>query len=323
MIFIHREPQSVRSMLVERVFRRVQVSRSPDAPPPRFIVRQYTKSLLSPEPLRSVRVRLDVRAFRIEQSRVYVLLPRTEACGRCVLYLHGGSYVATFTRQHWNFLAKIAEKTKSVVIAPDYPLAPGHRWSDAYRMLFALWKRMEEFLPCTATALMGDSAGGGLALGFVQALRDAHLTMPASVIMLSPWLDVTLENPQIKALSSVDPFLNVEALRGAGKAWAGRSNPRRMEISPIYGHFEGLPPMSLFIGTKDLLLADCRRFRELCAVTGAQLDYYEYEGMLHVWMLLPIRESEHAVAQIVGILATQAQCVDVGAVVEFSREDER
>jgi acetyl esterase/lipase len=96
-----------------------------------------------------------------------------------------------------------------------------------------------------------------------------------------------------------------------------------MEISPIYGHFEGLPPMSLFVGTKDLLLADCRRFRELCAATGAQLDYYEYEGMLHVWMLLPIRESEHAVAQIAGILATQTQCVDINAVLEFSREDER
>jgi len=319
MIFTHREPQSIRSMLVEQVFRRAGVSHGPNGLRPRFIVRQYTKSLLSPDPPRGIRVRLDVRSFSIGQSRVHVLIPRIDGCGRCILYLHGGSYVATFTRQHWNFLAKIAEKTKSVIIAPDYPLAPEHRWSEAYRVLFALWKRMGEFLPYTSTVLMGDSAGGGLALGFVQALRDSHLAMPASVIMLSPWLDVTLENPQIEVLSPTDPFLNVEALRVAGKAWAGRSNPRRMEISPIYGHFEDLPPLSLFIGTKDLLLADCRKFRDLCVVANAKLDYYEYEGMLHVWMLLPIRESGYAVAQIMGIVATQAQCIDIGSVLAFAR----
>ncbi len=322
MIFMNHEPQSVRSMLVEQVFRSAQVSHGQDSSPPRFIVRQYTKSLLAAEPPLVIRARLDVKSFSIAESRVHVLIPRFEGCGRCILYLHGGSYVATFTRQHWNFLAKIAEKTKSVIIAPDYPLASEHHWSEAYRMLFALWERMGEFLPRKSIVLMGDSAGGGLALGFVQALRDARLTMPASVIMLSPWLDVTLENPQIGTLSPVDPFLNVEALRVAGKAWAGRSNPRRMEISPIYGHFEDLPPLSLFIGTKDLLLADCRKFRGLCAVTDAHLDYYEYEQMLHVWMLLPIRESGHAVAQIAGLLATQAQCADIDAVLEFSKEDE-
>ena len=319
MIFIHREPQSIRSMLVEQVFRRAGVSLGPNASRPRFIVRQYTKSLLSPDPPRGIRARLDVRSFSVEQSRVHILIPRIDGCEHCILYLHGGSYVATFTRQYWNFLAKIAEKTKSVIIAPDYPLAPEHRWSEAYRVLFALWKRMGEYLPCASIILMGDSAGGGLVLGFVQTLRDAHLAMPASVIMLSPWLDVTLENPQIEVLSPADPFLNVEALRVAGKAWAGRSNPRRMEISPIYGHFEDLPPLSLFIGTKDLLLADCRKFRDICVVTGAKLDYYEYEGMLHVWMLLPIRESGYAVEQIMGIVATQAQCIDIGSVLEFAR----
>jgi acetyl esterase/lipase len=321
MIFIHRESQSIRSMLVERVFRHAQVSGGPDSPPPRFIVRQYTKSLLTPEPPRGIRARLEVKSFSIAGSHVHVLVPRFEGCGRCVLYLHGGSYIATFTRQHWNFLAKIAEKTRSVIIAPDYPLAPEHRWAETYRLLFALWERMGEFLPRKSIVLMGDSAGGGLALGFVQALRDARLALPASVIMLSPWLDVTLENPDIGQLSPVDPFLNIGALRTAGRAWAGRSNPRRMEISPVYGHFEGLPPLSLFIGTKDVLLADCRRLWNICAVTGAPLDYYEYEHMLHVWMLLPIRESEHAVAQIMGILATQAQCADIDAVLKFSRED--
>jgi len=317
MIFIHRQPQSARSMLLERAFRRAGVKESSDSEQPRFIPRQYAKSLLSAEPPLHIRARLGVQSIAVAGSRVHVLMPRFEGCARCILYLHGGSYVATFTRQHWNFLAKLAERTKSVIIAPDYPLAPEHRWADAYRMLFALWDRMGLALPHKDVVLMGDSAGGGLALGFVQALRDAHLAMPASVIMLSPWLDVTMENPQIQTLDEVDPFLSVEALRKAGTAWAGGSNPRRMEISPIYGHFEGLPPMSLFIGTKDILWADCRRLRDICLVTGAHLDYYEYEHMMHVWMLMPIRESKQALDQISGILTTQPECASPDAVQKF------
>ncbi len=302
MIFIHREPQSARSILLERAFRRAGVKEASDNEQPRFLTRQYAKSLLSAEPPLHIRARLDVQSIHIAGSPVHILTPRFQDCPRSILYLHGGSYVTTFTRQHWNFLSKLAERTNSAIIAPDYPLAPKHRWADAYRMLFALWDSIDLILPHKDRVLMGDSAGGGLALGFVQTLRDAHLPMPSSVIMLSPWLDVTLENPQIQTLDELDPFLSIEALRKAGTAWAGGSNPRRMEISPIYGHFENLPPMSLFIGTKDILFPDCRRLHDTCLATNTPLDYYEYKHMIHVWMLMPIPESKQTLDQIAGIL---------------------
>jgi len=317
MVFIRREPQSVQSIVVERAFKRAKVGQTPAAPPARFLVRQYAKSILSSAPTRAVRSRLKVQSIEIAGSPVHALFPESEGCARLVLYLHGGSYIATFTRQHWNFLAKLAEKTRSIIIAPDYPLAPEHRWSDAYRMLFELWDRLDKHGLSENISLMGDSAGGGMALGFAQALRDARRPLPSSVIMLSPWLDVTLSNPRIYKLSPRDPFLNVESLREAGKAWAGTSNPRRHEISPLYGSMSGLPPMSLFIGTKDVLLADCRALWNICAVTGAHLDYYEYENMMHDWMLMPIRESGYATEQIVGILLTQAMCAEPQSVAQF------
>jgi len=294
MIFINRGHQSVRSALFEQVFVRAKISHGPDAPPPRFFMRHYTKSLISSAPTRLVRARLEVRSFEVAGRQVHILMPRAEGCTRLLLYLHGGSYVTTFTRQHWNFLAKLAETTHTAIIAPDYPLAPDKRWSDAYRMLFELWERLSAYVAPGHVGLMGDSAGGGLALGFAQALRDARRPLPAAVVMLSPWLDVTLENPEIQQLSPLDPFLNVEALRAAGRAWASGSNPRRHEISPIYGRLNDLPPLSLFVGTKDILLADCRKLWNICAVTGTHLDYYEYEHMMHVWMLMPIRESGSA-----------------------------
>lgn len=75
--------------------------------------------------------------------------------------------------------------------------------------------------------------------------------------------------------------------------------------------------MSLFIGTKDILWADCRRLRDICLVTGAHLDYYEYEHMMHVWMLMPIRESKQALDQIAGILTTQPECASPDTVQKF------
>ncbi len=315
MIFINRGHQSIRSALFEQVFVRAKINHDPNASPPRFFMRHYTKSLISSTPTRAVRARLEVQSLEVAGRQVHVLMPRTEGCLRLLLYLHGGSYVTTFTRQHWNFLARLAETTQTAIIAPDYPLAPQQRWSDAYRMLFVLWEKLiakvaPGHMGFGHVGLMGDSAGGGLALGFAQALRDARQALPTMVVMLSPWLDVTLENPEIKQLSPLDPFLNVEALRVAGRAWAAGSNPRRYEISPIYGRLNNLPPLSLFVGTKDILLADCRKLWNMCAVTGTHLDYYEYEHMMHVWMLMPIRESGYATEQIAGILATQMPCVD-------------
>ncbi|MCX8013698.1 MAG: alpha/beta hydrolase, partial [Rectinema sp.] len=251
---------------------------------------------------------------------VHVLIPKVQICARSILYLHGGSYLFTFTRQHWNFLARLAERTGSIIIAPDYPLAPGHVWSDAYRFLFSLHEALCRFISFGNIILMGDSAGGGLALGYAMALRDRGLPMPATLILLSPWLDVTLDNPQIADMQNTDPMLNAEALRKAGRAWAGHSNPRRPEISPLYGDVHGLPHVSLFIGTHDLLLPDCRKFKNICTVRGVPLDYYEYEHMMHVWMMLPVDESKEALGQIEGLVMTQAPCIDPDSIRAFAGE---
>lgn len=322
MIFIHKEPPSIRSLLVQQVFRRAGIA-SDSSQTPHFLVRQYTKSILSANPPLHVRARMEVRSLNVAGYPVHALIPNVQACARSILYLHGGSYLFTFTRQHWNFLARLAERTGSIIIAPDYPLAPSHTWAEAYRFLFDLHAALGPVLPFENTMLMGDSAGGGLALGFAMALRDRALQLPASVVMLSPWLDVTLENPQIAEIQQSDPMLNADSLRKAGRAWAGHSNPRRPDISPIYGDARNLPPLSLFIGTCDILLADCRKFRNLCAARGIPLDYYEYEHMMHVWMLLPVDESKEAMDQIEGLVSTQAACLDPDAVRAFFVEEGR
>jgi acetyl esterase/lipase len=147
--------------------------------------------------------------------------------------------------------------------------------------------------------LMGDSAGAGLAFGFAQKLRNEDKPLPAQIILLSPWLDVTMSNPEIAEADKKDRMLGIKGLQMAGKSYAGDQDMKHCLISPIYGDFRGLGRISLFIGTHDVLYADCRKFRQMMREQGIPLNYYEYPKMFHVWIAVTaLKESRSAIGQI-------------------------
>lgn len=309
MIFRYTEAPSVNSLLYERILWAVKVKDSQEAEKPNFRARDYTKGLYSPNPPERLRSRVDISRGEFAGRAVHILSPKgaegapQEGAAPLALYLHGGSYVANATYPHWRFLAGLVEKSKRRVVAPDYPLAPDYSYADAYRMLLPLYCELIAAEPRPKIILAGDSAGGGLALGLALSIRDEKIPQPEAIVMLSPWLDVTMSNPYIVEIDREDPFLNVKALVRAGVSWARGANPRKPAISPLYGNFDNLPPMHLFIGTKDVLIADCRRFRGLCLASRARLTYYEFENMIHDWMLLDFKEARMAADQIAAILA--------------------
>ncbi|MFJ1256964.1 alpha/beta hydrolase fold domain-containing protein [Cupriavidus sp. CuC1] len=137
---------------------------------------------------------------------------------------------------------------------------------------------------------MGDSAGGGMALALAQVARDTGRALPGRLVLLSPFLDATGSNPAIDALEPLDPMLSKLGGIECGRVYAGGDPVTLPQVSPIYGSLRGLPPVTLFIGTHDVLLPDCRTYRALAEQQGLPLRYYEYEGMFHVWMLLPMPE---------------------------------
>lgn len=303
MIFRYSEAPSVNSLLFEKMLWAAKVKESQDAGTPSFRARDYSKSISSPSPPEYYRLRLDIEARESGGRPVHILSPKSGPSSTLVLFLHGGSYVINATRPHWRFLARLVEKTGCTVVAPDYPLAPEYGYSDAYVMIMGLYKELLGGMESRNVVLMGDSAGGGLALGMAQMIRDEKMPQPRTLIMLSPWLDVTMSNPYIQEIDPEDPFLNIQALIRAGAAWARGANPRKPLISPLYGSFDNLPPMHLFIGTKDVLAADCRRFRGFCIAAKADLSYYEFENMVHDWMLLDFKEAKMAARQIASIVS--------------------
>ena len=195
-------------------------------------------------------------------------------------------------------LAALVTDLNCTVIAPDYPLAPRHTVDDAFAMLDQLYRELLVTIQPENLVVMGDSAGGGLTLALAQKLRDDGLPQPAHLTLLSPWLDVTLVNPEVAPLVKQDPMLEPVSLKAAGLAWAGKRLPTDPLVSPIYGSLKGLAPISLFTGTHDLLFADCRKLQAQAAAQNIPIDYHQAEGMLHVWMLIPTPEAKLAVAQI-------------------------
>ncbi|MCE5255958.1 MAG: alpha/beta hydrolase [Spirochaetaceae bacterium] len=327
LLFRYTESPSRNSILWEKVLWTVKVKESQNSDFRKsqrvFNVGDFSKSITSPSPPEHLLLGIKVEQYQLTGRNIFILsprkplqvdldgLPRLKAVAKRrrapespkrVLFLHGGSYVVNATIQHWAFLSHIIEATGCTVIAPDYPLAPEANYSSAYNLLRQLYMDLVKQVKPSDLTLMGDSAGGGLCLGFAQLIRNEGLPSPSNVIMLSPWLDVTLSNPAIQAIDPEDPFLNLEALRDAGRAWAGGANPRKPLISPLYGKFTGLPPLHLFIGTKDIMMADCKRLADRCHELNVKFGDYVFENMLHDWALFDFKEAKSAQKQIASII---------------------
>lgn len=238
----------------------------------------------------------------INHRNVFTLRPKHHSTDKYILYLHGGAYVQNFVRQHWTFIGLLIDTLHCTVIAPDYPLAPKHSFKDAYSMVVELYKELLHEVHPSNLILMGDSAGGGFALALAQFLFTECIPQPSQIFLLSPWLDVTLQNPEIAVIDAQDPFLGIDGLRKAGLAYSGNSDPHHFMLSPINGSMEGLGKIYLFIGTRDILVADSRRLKLAMERKGISLHYSEYEDMIHVWMLLSFPESKNAQHEIIRLI---------------------
>lgn len=202
-----------------------------------------------------------------------------------IVYFHGGSYVAEATQNHWTFLENIVRDTGYTVIIPDYPLTPKYHYQDVYNMVEPLYKEIIETVGSENVILMGDSAGGGLALGVYERMAEEAVALPVKTILISPWLDVRLENEKIQEIEKKDTILNKEALRLAGVAYAGNDGINSYLVNPIDGDISTLKNIKIFIGTDDILNPDCHVLKEKADAVNGDVEIKEYENAKHIWMI--------------------------------------
>ena len=223
---------------------------------------------------------------------------------RAVIYLHGGMFINQPTSEHWRFVEIVAQRTRAEIIMPLYPLAPVHGALEAMDFIAKVYQATIEKYGASNVTIMGDSCGGGIAASFAEHLSSLGLEQPGHLILISPWVDVTLRNPDILPYEASDPVLSAHGLQKLGLTWAKDLDPNDYRVSPVNGEVRNLRNVVVFIGTREIFYPDARLFYDRVNATGVHAELYIGRGLNHNYPLLLIPEARRAIDRMVDIICT-------------------
>lgn len=249
----------------------------------------------------SIKFDVPIKKSNYQGMDTYVLNKKNNN-STVIMYIHGGGYVSQASSQHWSMLNRIAKNTNAQVVVPIYPLAPFATYKRSYTLLTNLYNTIQENKQTKKTVLMGDSAGGGLALGLAESFAKKGIPQPDSMILLSPWADITMQNPQTKKYEKVDPMLDRNTLIADGKSWAGSTNTKNYHVSPINGDLSKLKNVTLFVGTREMFYPDVIKLNNKLTNANVKTKLHIGNGLNHVFPAYPTIEGHRATKQISNII---------------------
>lgn len=247
------------------------LDKHPKAVPSRHMIKEY-----------------HIKTQTIDNHIVYTLSSSVSKTKIGIFYIHGGAYVHGLSFMHFRLFKSIIKETNATIIVPDYPLVPHASTEDIYEFLKQSYKNT--MFNYEHVIIMGDSAGGGLSLGLAQQLVIEGI-LHHHLMLLSPWLDVSMENDMIDTLQTKDPILNKQALIEVANMYARGRDLKDSMLSPLYGDLKGISSFNLWIGTNDILYADARALSRKCKDNDIKIDMHVYQDMLHTWMFFGLKES--------------------------------
>ena len=208
-----------------------------------------------------------------------------------ILYLHGGGYLAGSPATHRRFISRLTWVTRATTFAPDYRLAPQHKFPAAVDDAEAAYVGLLEMgVEPGRLIVAGDSAGGGLSCALLQRLRDHDQPQPAGAVLFSPYTDLEHTAPSIQVNAATD-YLPLGPVM-ANTFYLGGADPKHPEASPMYGDYSGVAPMLVFAGGREMILDDSLRLVEKAGADGADVLLRVEDDMFHVWpALLPNHEA--------------------------------
>jgi acetyl esterase/lipase len=235
-----------------------------------------------------VRLPADIRCHSVRVDDVPAAWIETSDVGSGVLlYLHGGAYALGSMNIHREWIARLARATKTRVLAIDYRLAPEHPYPAALEDVLTAYRWLiKEGSPPSQIIIAGDSAGGGLTLATLVALRDAGDPLPAGAVCISPWTDLALTGASIHSKAEADPMLSAEGLKKYASYYARGHDLTTPLISPLYADLRSLPPLLIQVGSDEILLDDAVRFADKARAAGVKVTLQVWDEMFHVFHML-------------------------------------
>ncbi len=203
---------------------------------------------------------------------------------KTILYFHGGVYVIGTAEASVPLVSDLARRAQAKGVTLDYRLGPEHPYPAALDDARAAYEGLLEVgIDAGQIALAGESAGGGLALATLLALRDAGTPLPSSAFLMSPYADLTLAGDSLLERQDLDPILTPEGLRLRVPDYVGRADASDPLISPIFGDLHGLPPLLIQVGSHEILLSDALRLAGRAAIDEVAVTLEVVPGVPHVF----------------------------------------
>jgi phosphinothricin tripeptide acetyl hydrolase len=230
------------------------------------------------------------------------LRPPSAAPGRVVLYLHGGGYVIGSSRSHRHLAAAIAGAAGASALLLDYRLAPEHPFPAAVEDATAAYRwLLDQAIAPEHIVIAGDSAGGGLTVATLLALREARVPLPAGGVCISPWVDLTCSGASYATKAAADPIVRRASVEEMARAYLGATPPRTPLASPLFADLRGLPPLLIHVGSDEVLLDDAVRLAERAKAGGVDATLEIYDRMIHVWhWFLPMLDEAQTAVEAIG-----------------------
>ncbi|MEY2451864.1 MAG: epsilon-lactone hydrolase [Acidimicrobiaceae bacterium] len=230
----------------------------------------------------------------------WIVAPAADA-DRVILYLHGGGYSLGSLDSHRRLVAHLSIEAKARVLNVDYRLAPEHPYPAAVDDAVAAYRwLLGQGVRAGRIAISGDSAGGGLTLATLLALKDAGDPLPAAAVPLSPWTDLEGTGDSMRTRAAADLMIQPARLKETADLYANGADLRQPQLSPLHGDYAGLPPLLIQVGDAEVLLDDATRVAAIAEAAGVSVTLEVWDEMPHVFQafvgLLP--ESDRAVARI-------------------------